>query len=119
MRQRCLNPNHPYFSKYGGRGISICPSWNSFREFAKDMGTRPLGTSLDRIDNGLPYGKSNCRWATRIEQNRNTGQNRLVAFGGNQRCLSEWCELFDLSYARVYARLFKLQWTPAHAFFRV
>jgi hypothetical protein len=72
MIQRCYNPNNPAYKNYGERGIAVCTEWlNSFIAFFKDMGERPEGLSIDRIKNDLGYFKENCRWATRIEQNRN------------------------------------------------
>jgi hypothetical protein len=72
MKQRCLNPNHKHFSYYGGRGITVCQSWtNSFEQFLSDVGERPEGKTLDRIDSNGNYEKSNVRWATPKEQANN------------------------------------------------
>lgn len=80
MKERCLNPNHPHFSNYGGRGLTICERWLSgFEFFLADMGKKPtLRHTLDRIDNDGNYEPSNCRWATRKQQNRNTRVSRPV-----------------------------------------
>lgn len=116
MRQRCNNPKHKYFGNYGGKGIRHCEAWKSYAQFLTDMGERPLGTSLERIDVTKGYEPSNCRWATRTEQNRNSSQNRLITYCGQTKCLAEWCAELDLNYSRVYARLFRLNWRPEDAF---
>jgi len=71
MIQRCTNPKATGFRYYGGRGITVCESWNSFANFLADMGDRPIGKTLDRMDNDGNYEPGNCRWATRLQQNRN------------------------------------------------
>jgi hypothetical protein len=76
MRQRCLNPRNQAYKDYGGRGIKICKRWSDFKNFLKDMGTRPAGKTLDRKNNDGNYTPKNCRWATPRQQSRNRRPRR-------------------------------------------
>lgn len=83
MVMRCENPNYRYFKDYGGRGITVCDRWLRFEDFLSDMGERPPGLTLDRIDNERSYSKDNCRWGSPSEQTRN--RRRPVAPGAPAR----------------------------------
>lgn len=71
MVQRCTNPNRHNYAYYGGRGIGIDPRWMSFDNFLADMGPRPDGMTLERMDNDKDYGPANCAWATMKQQSNN------------------------------------------------
>lgn len=107
MRDRCNNPNNSRFADYGGRGIDICPEWDDFAVFFRDMGERPERHSLDRIDNNRGYYPDNCRWAARVEQQNNMRTNRLVEYDGQKLTMAEWSRKFDIPYHVVRYRLNK------------
>ena len=116
MKGRCLNLNDPAYDRYGGRGIAIDPRWvDSFEAFLSDMGPRPDGRTLDRIDNNGPYTKSNCRWATRKEQAENKRSSFLVTIDGETKCLADWCALYKLDPGAVHYRVRKFGWSYAEA----
>lgn len=78
MIRRCSDPSRVAFADYGGRGITVCDRWLSFENFLADMGERPEGMSIDRINNDGHYEPGNCRWATATEQARNTRRSKLT-----------------------------------------
>ena len=79
MKQRCSNPNNTRYADYGGRGITVCDRWQSFEHFLQDMGERPDGTTLDRVDNNLGYCPENCCWSTPKQQCSNRRKPRSRA----------------------------------------
>lgn len=115
MRQRCLNPNHPHYKDYGGRGIAVCPQWDRFSQFLADMGERPLGMTLERENNDGPYSPDNCRWANRTEQANNRRGNRLLAMNGEVKTLNQWARQYRLHHATIQDRLDKYGWSVEEA----
>ena len=114
MRARCDNPKQPFYHNYGGRGIFYTPEWVSFKNFMRDMGDRPVGKTLDRINNNGLYYKENCRWADRATQNRNRRNNRFLEIDGRTACLKDWCREFKIEPATVYSRI-KRGWNTVEA----
>lgn len=107
IKKRCLNPNNKAYKHYGGRGITICERWLKFENFLADMGERPDGLTIERIDNDKGYSPENCRWATYKEQNRNSRRTRMISYFGETRCLSEWAEVLNINRTTLHWRLRK------------
>lgn len=105
MIQRCTNPNFTKYPRYGGRGITVCDEWMTFTNFYEDMGDRPDGYQIDRIDNNKGYYKENCRWADIKTQARNRSSNRNIEINGETKTMSEWCEIFNVSNVKVRMRI--------------
>lgn len=98
MVSRCTKTTHQSYKRYGGRGIRV--EWNSYREFRNDMGYRPDGMTVERIDNDGPYTKWNCRWATRKEQMHNKRNNVLIKYRNSIRCMAAWAEYVGVKKGR-------------------
>lgn len=106
MIQRCCNPKNSRWGDYGGRGITVCPEWaESFEVFLADMGERPDGFSIDRIDNNGAYCKANCAWASITQQARNRRNNRLLTYNNKTQTLAEWAEETAIPYFTLHVRL--------------
>jgi len=106
MKERCLNPNHNSYHRYGGRGITICDRWlESFQNFYDDMGPMPEGMSIDRVDVDGDYEPSNCRWATSEEQSNNRANNRVLEFKGRKQTIAQWAREVGVSKEALRYRL--------------
>lgn len=98
MVERCTNPNHKSFWKYGEKGVKVCERWRDYRLFMEDMGPRPSKEhSIDRIDYTGSYEPGNCRWATYLEQANNTPQNVNLTVLGETKSLAAWSRDFRCS----------------------
>jgi hypothetical protein len=114
MRQRCRNPKHPAFDHYGGRGIGIDPRWDDFATFLADMGERPPGMEIDRIDNDKGYSKENCRWATSVQNQNNRSNNHWLRYEGRSVTVAQASRLCGVKANTIYERL-KRGWTDEQA----
>lgn len=97
MKQRCLNPKNHNYKNYGARGISFCERWLEFRNFLSDMGNRPHGLTLDRIDNDGNYCPKNCRWATRKQQRDNERTCYILTYNGITDNVANWARKIGIS----------------------
>jgi hypothetical protein len=104
-KHRCKSEHPSNFKSYRAKGISFSPKWDKFPDFLADMGERPKGTSLDRIDPNGNYEPGNCRWATGTTQGRNKTSNVLLTLSGEVRCMSEWAEELGLPYFTLCWRI--------------
>lgn len=108
MMRRCYNPNSHNYSRYGGRGISVCDSWHDpsvFILWAKStVGKKTRELTLDRINNNLGYSPENCRWVSAKQQANNRRSNSLEELDGEVKTITEWCEIYSISSETVRAR---------------
>ena len=113
MIARCSDARNADYRDYGGRGIKVCNRWrDSVIAFVEDMGERPRGMSIDRIDNNGDYTPTNCRWGTAGEQSRNKRNTITVMYGGESKCLKDWAldKRSVVKYTTLYARITKHGW---------
>lgn len=111
MLNRCRNKNVKGYERYGGRGIKVCEDWKQFENFYKDMGGPPTNEhSIERIDNNGNYELSNCKWATREEQNKNRSSNHKI----NGECITDISKRLGGGHALVGKRL-RRGWTIEEA----
>jgi hypothetical protein len=105
MMDRCyLGTSHAY-KNYGARGITVCERWHRFENFYADMGDRPKGMSLERVDNNGPYSPDNVRWASYKDQANNKRNNVILEFEGKRQTMQQWCDELGLKIGTVWARL--------------
>lgn len=105
MLYRCSVTTGKEYAWYGARGITVCERWLVYENFIADMGERPPGTSIDRIDNDKGYEPGNCRWATKETQRRNQRRSWLVTYRGRTQTLAEWAEELGFTLQVLQDRL--------------
>ena len=114
MMIRCYYEKHAQYKDYGGRGIKVCERWlerpGGIKNFIHDMGKRPDGYSLDRIDVNGDYCPENCRWVSKKEQANNRRNSCKITYAGEERTISEWAEKKCLSASVLYNRIMKSKW---------
>lgn len=104
MKQRCYNSHNKRYKYYGGRGVKVCDKWSIEHGYDDNL-------TIDRIDNDGNYEPNNCRWTTMKQQciNRRTSKN--ITTNGETHCLKEWCEILNIKYVTVKARLNRYYWS--------
>lgn len=107
MKTRCFNEKDEHWPDYGGRGITVCERWGEFQNFLADMGERPAGMTLDRIDVNGNYQPGNCRWANQETQASNKRNTVLVEAEGKSQSVSAWAREKGLSPITLHGRLQK------------
>jgi hypothetical protein len=110
MNDRCRNESHTSHKYYAAKGIKVCERWagdSGFQNFLEDMGERPEGKTLDRIDSSEDYSIENCRWATRREQRLNTSRTNWITYNGKTLCLSDWEKECGISREAIRLRIKK------------
>lgn len=108
MISRCHNPKATGYENYGGRGVVVCSRWReSFWNFYEDMGDRPEGTTLDRIDVDGNYEPTNCRWADLETQSNNKSDNIVLVADGREQTLSQWARELGILPNTIQYRLYR------------
>lgn len=107
MKNRCSLPSVKAYKNYGGRGIKVCGRWMDFRNFYSDMGPRPDGMTLERIDNNGDYGPGNCMWADMKAQQNNKRTCRFIEFRGERKTVTQWAESLGINSVTLRGRIAK------------
>lgn len=116
MKARCYVKLNANYANYGGRGIKVCDRWlESFENFLTDMGEKPEGLSIDRVDVDGDYEPRNCRWASVGEQATNRRNNRYVEYEGRKMTISEWARELGVKPGLIKNRL-DSKWSVERAF---
>lgn len=119
MMQRCSNPKHHNYQRYGGRGIKVCAEWLNLAVFVEwAHSTYPNSNerfTLDRINNNEGYSPENCRWATAKTQMNNRRKTACATINGETKSISEWCEIYNMPHQVVLSRIRCMKWDALKA----
>lgn len=105
MKDRCMRPKHQAWHNYGGRGIEVCQRWLRFKPFLRDMGERPNGTTLERLDTNGNYEPGNCVWATLEVQHSNKRTSRKLTIDGETLTMAQWARRVGIGETTIRERL--------------
>lgn len=115
MLSRCINCKDASYKFYGARGITVCDRWHVFENFLEDMGERPVGMEIDRVDNSQGYAPGNCRWVTHKQNGRNTRTNRVIDTPDGEMLLCEASELSGINFGTLLGRI-RRNWPVSRVF---
>lgn len=115
MHQRCYDEKNVAYSRYGGRGVVVCERWHQFENFHADMGDKPKGMSLERVDNNGQYSPDNVVWASAKEQANNRRSNVVLEHRGEKKTMQQWCDDLGLKIGTVWARINKYGYSVERA----
>lgn len=116
MMSRCYKKNDKRYSRYGGRGITVCDRWHDVNTFISDMyPSFKEGLTIDRKDNNEGYSPDNCRWATHKEQTRNYSRNVVITHAGKSLCLADWADITGIPYKVLHDRIQTRGWKASDA----
>lgn len=104
MMQRCYTPSCASFPRYGAVGATVCERWKVYKNFLADMGARPEGRSIDRLNNDRPYEPGNCRWATLLEQANNKRNTLFLIVAGEKISIADFARKTNQNYETLRTR---------------
>lgn len=124
MKSRCTIKSNKDYQRYGGRGVTVCDRWlngedglSGYECFLADMGPKPEGMSIDRIDNTKGYSPDNCKWSTAEEQNNNRSSSRYLTIDGVTKTIAQWARVSGIGPKTIRNRLETMHMSPKEAVF--
>lgn len=116
IKRRVYDKEYAAYKNYGGRGITLSKSWETFEGFWADMkSTYAAGLTIDRTNNDKGYSKQNCRWVTHSQQQRNRRDSRILTYKGSSRPMAEWADVLGIRRVTLSSRINQLGWSAEKA----